>query len=104
MDDMSFDDPDQVEVQVIEDVLDAVEARLRERERCGWRLTVPRARIYAAVLQAVIASARASRHYPATLDCADILDAIFDGAEPAPSCTSARPIEDIIGRNIVHPN
>ncbi|QLY28362.1 hypothetical protein [Nocardia huaxiensis] len=101
---MPCDDPDLVEVQVIADVLETVEARLRERELCGWRLTVPRSRVYAAVLHAVIVSARASHRIPATLDRADILDAIFDGIEPTWSGSGARPVEDVIRSSTVHVN
>lgn len=101
---MPSDDHDQIELQVIEDVLDTVEARLRERERCGWRLTVPRSQIYATVLYAVIVSARAAHAFPATLDRADILDAIFDGAEPPNSGDVTRPVEDIIRSHTVHVN
>ncbi|MRH92585.1 hypothetical protein GFY24_35065 [Nocardia sp. SYP-A9097] len=101
---MPCDDRDQVERQVIVDVLDTVEAQLRERERHGWRLTVPRSRVYAIVLHAVIVSARAAHRYPATLDGADILDAIFDGAESAGSDSAGRLVEDVIGRHTVHMN
>ncbi|MBF6177646.1 hypothetical protein [Nocardia otitidiscaviarum] len=101
---MPCDDPDRIEIQVIVDVLDTVEARLRERERYGWRLTVPRSHIYAAVLHAVIVSARASHRLPATLDHADILDAIFDGTEPLNRSEAGRPVEDLIGHHIVPVN
>ncbi|WP_067565094.1 hypothetical protein [Nocardia acidivorans] len=101
---MPCDDRDQIERQVIADVLDTVEAKLRERERQGWRLTVPRSRIYAIVLHAVIVSARAARRYPATLDGADILDAIFDGAESGAPGGAKRLVEDVIGRYSVHTN
>ncbi|MFC9995567.1 hypothetical protein [Nocardia sp. NPDC127526] len=101
---MCCDDPDRIEIQVIVDVLDAVEARLREWEGWGWRLAVPRVRVYAAVLHAVIVSARASHRLPATLDRADILDVIFDGAESAGRDGSGRPIEDIIRRHTVNLN
>ncbi|UFS93281.1 hypothetical protein [Nocardia huaxiensis] len=101
---MPSDDPDHIEIQVIADVLDAVDTRLLECERRGWRLTVPRTRVYAAVLHAVILSARASHRIPATLDRADILDAIFDGTEPASRGDSGRPVEEAIARNTVHVN
>ncbi len=101
---MLCDDSDRVEIQVIEDVLDTVETRLRERERCGWQLTVSRSRIYALVLHAVITSARASHRLPATLDRAEILDAIFDGTEPSESCQGTRPVEDVIVGNTVNAN
>lgn len=101
---MPSDDRDQIELQVIVDVLDTVEARLRECERCGWRLTVPRSQIYATVLYAVIVSARATHAFPATIDRADILDAILDGAEPSNSGYVGRPVEDIISSHTVQVN
>ncbi|QLY32958.1 hypothetical protein H0264_12600 [Nocardia huaxiensis] len=99
---MPSDDPDHIEIQVIADVLDAVDTRLLECERRGWRLTVPRTRVYAAVLHAVILSARASHRIPATLDRADILDAIFDGTESPGG--AGQPVEDVITSNTVHCN
>ncbi|WP_067540886.1 hypothetical protein [Nocardia crassostreae] len=100
---MDTDERDQIEIRVIEDVLDIVEARLHERERRGWRLTSPRSRVYATVLHAVIVSARAAHRFPATLDAADILDSILDGAEPADSF-AGQPVEDIIRDHIAHMN
>lgn len=101
---MPCDDRDQIEVQVIVDVLNSVEARLRERELCGWRLTVPRTRIYAIVLHAVILSARAACTLPATLDRAAVLDTIFDCVEPPESGDGANPVEDTISRHIANAN
>ncbi|NNH73130.1 hypothetical protein HLB23_25260 [Nocardia uniformis] len=98
---MRSDDYDQIELQVIQDVLDTVEAQLRERERRGWRLTAPRSRIYAAVLYAVIVSARAAHTFPATLDRADILDEIFDGIDPFDSAAVRQPVEDAINNHTV---
>ncbi|APB00570.1 hypothetical protein [Nocardia seriolae] len=98
---MPCDDRDRIEIQVIADVLDAVDTRLRERERHGWRLTVPRSHVYALVLHAVIRSARA-HSYRGTLDAADILDAIFDGAERPVS--GGEPVEDAIRKHTVHVN
>ncbi|WP_306357618.1 MULTISPECIES: hypothetical protein [unclassified Nocardia] len=80
---MPCDDSDRIELQVIVDVLDTIDARLRAHERHGWRLTAPRTHIYAAVLHAVIRSARATHVFPPTLDRAAILDTIFDGIEPS---------------------
>ncbi|AYF73759.1 hypothetical protein D7D52_07685 [Nocardia yunnanensis] len=80
---MLCDDPDEVEVQVIQDVLAVVEARLREWEGWGWRVVVPRERVHAVVLQAVIRSVREGFGWRATLDRAGILDRILDGAEAA---------------------
>ncbi|MRH91527.1 hypothetical protein GFY24_29495 [Nocardia sp. SYP-A9097] len=101
---MPFDDRAQIELQVIQDVLDIVDARLRERELHGWRLTVPRSRIYAAVLLAVIVSARESHRIPATLDRAAILDVIFDGLEPSDSADGLHLVEDTIRSHTIHPN
>ncbi|WP_067535481.1 hypothetical protein [Nocardia crassostreae] len=101
IDDQWSEDRDQIELQVIQDVLDTVETRLRDRERCGWQLTVPRSRIYATVLLAVILSARATHVVPATLDRAAILAAIFDGAEPA---KAGRPVDDVIRDHTVSAN
>ncbi|MFE3795474.1 hypothetical protein KHQ06_21615 [Nocardia tengchongensis] len=101
---MPSDDPDQVEIQVIQDVLDAIETRLRDRERHGWRLTVPRSRVYAALLHAVIVSARESHCLPATLDRATILDTILDGVEPSNHYAVSRPIEDVLDHSTVPVN
>ena len=101
---MHSDDRDQIELQVIQDVLDTVEAQLQERERCGWRLTAPRSRIYAAVLHAVILSARATHAFPATLDRADILDTILDGAEPPDPDNAEQPVQDAIRNHTVNMN
>ncbi|WP_280359276.1 hypothetical protein [Nocardia otitidiscaviarum] len=101
---MCCDVPDRIEIQVIVDVLDTIDARLREREHLGWRLTVPRSRIYAAVLHVVIVSARASHRLPATLDHAEILDTIFDGAEPPSRSDTGRPIEDLLEYHTVQVN
>ncbi|WP_458689436.1 hypothetical protein [Nocardia tengchongensis] len=101
---MPSDDPDQVEIQVIQDVLDAIETRLRDRERHGWRLTVPRSRVYATLLHAVIVSARESHCLPATLDRAAVLDAILDGVEPSNHCAVGRPIEDVLDHSTVPVN
>ncbi|MEV6099744.1 hypothetical protein [Nocardia sp. NPDC051981] len=101
---MPCDDPDLIEIQVIQDVLDTIETRLRYRERHGWRLTVPRSRVYATVLHAVIVSARESHRLPATLDRAAILDTILDGIEPASHDAAGRPIDDVIDRHTVPVN
>ncbi|MFJ9367842.1 hypothetical protein ACIRRA_25955 [Nocardia sp. NPDC101769] len=101
---MPCDDPDLIEIQVIQDVLDTIETRLRDRERHGWRLTVPRSRVYATLLHAVIVSARESHRLPATLDRAPILDTILDGAEPSNQTAAIRPIEDVINHNTVPVN
>ncbi|MFE3189899.1 hypothetical protein ACFXHA_12890 [Nocardia sp. NPDC059240] len=95
---MPCDDLGQVELQVIQDVLEAVEARIRDMERCGWRLTVPRSRVYATVLLAVVVSAREAHRIPATLDRAEILDEILDGAEPFDTRPSRQPVEETVRR------
>ncbi|MFJ4654387.1 hypothetical protein ACIP5Y_24220 [Nocardia sp. NPDC088792] len=100
---MLSDEHDQIELQVIQDVLDTVEARLRERERRGWQLTVPRFRVYATVLLAVVVSARESHRFPLTLDGAEILDAIFDGTEPS-NPASVQPVDDAITNHTVNVN
>ncbi|MFI1919680.1 hypothetical protein [Nocardia sp. NPDC020380] len=92
----SPDDPHQIELQVIQDVLDAVESRIRELETRGWRLTVPRSRVYATVLLAVVVSAREAHRVPATLDRAMILDDILDGAEPYDRSGARLRVEDTI--------
>ncbi|MTE17489.1 hypothetical protein [Nocardia aurantiaca] len=101
---MPSDDPDAIEIQVIQDVLDTVEARLREQERCGLRLTVPRSRIFAVVLHAVISSARESYGCRATLDRAGILDAIFDGVEPTNAANATHPVDHAIRHHSVNTN
>lgn len=98
-------EPDDIELQVIQDVIDIVESRLRERERHGWRLTIPRSQVYATVLHAVLLSARAACIVPATLDRAEILDVIFDGIEPPNSLAVGRnPVEDAIRHHVVPVN
>ncbi|MGW4532248.1 hypothetical protein ACWEOI_14985 [Nocardia sp. NPDC004340] len=101
---MPCDDFDAIEIQVIQDVLDIVEARLREGERCGRRLTVPRSRVHAAMLHAVIASARESYGCRATLDRAGILDAIFDGVESTSATNAMDPVDSAIQRHMVNTN
>ncbi|GAB2550823.1 hypothetical protein GCM10027167_67190 [Nocardia heshunensis] len=99
---MPRDELGQIELQVIQDVLDAVEAQIRELERRGWRLTVPRSRVYATILLAVVVSAREAHRIPATLDRAAILDEILDGAEPFDTHPARRSIEETI-RNYTAP-
>ncbi|WP_433728802.1 hypothetical protein ACQP0C_39945 [Nocardia sp. CA-129566] len=87
-----------IEIHVIQDVIDAVETLLRQTERSGRQLTAPRSRIYATVLYAVLASAREQPFRP-TLDAADLLDSILDGAEsPHPDNTLAELIETHIAK------
>ncbi|MEU6584061.1 hypothetical protein [Nocardia sp. NPDC046763] len=89
---------------MIQDVLDIVEVRLRDHERCGWRLTVPRSQIYATILHAVIVSARESHRVPATLDRAAILDIILDGADPPDSGPTPSPVDNVIRRHTANMN
>ncbi|WP_157121127.1 hypothetical protein [Nocardia miyunensis] len=77
------DEATDVEIHVIQDVIEAVDVALRRSERCGRRLIVPRSRVYAVVLQSVIADAR-GHHHRATLDCADVLDVILEDDVPSP--------------------
>lgn len=88
-----YDDATDVEIHVIQDVIDAVEAALQKSEGYGRRLIVPRSRVYAVVLQSVVADAR-SHHLRATLDCADILDVIL--GDDAPSPDVANPVADAV--------
>lgn len=74
------DDRQQLEIQVLQDVIETIDAALRTAERQGLRLTAPRSHIYATILYAVVDSAR-QHAFRATLDGADILDSIFDGVE-----------------------
>lgn len=101
---MLCDDAGSIEIQVIQDVLDVVESRLREHERRGWHPTVPRSRIYATVLHAVIVSARETFCFPATLDRAGILDSILDGTDSLDAGRIGRPVEDAIRRHSVYAN
>ncbi|MEV6769493.1 hypothetical protein AB0N05_12790 [Nocardia sp. NPDC051030] len=74
-----------IEIRVLCDVIDAVESLLQQLEASGRTIKAPRSHIYAAVIQAVIASARASGHYgPGSLAYAPLLDAILTGADPTP--------------------
>lgn len=80
-----MDDMRDVEIRVLRDVVDAVEGRLRAHEAEGGYVLAPRAEVYAAVIYAVIASARASGHYGAgSLARAPLLDEILGGVEANP--------------------
>ncbi|MEU1204212.1 hypothetical protein [Nocardia sp. NPDC005825] len=75
----------EVEIRVLRDVIDAVEERLRAHEGGGGSVITPRAQLYAAVIYAVLASARACGHYGAgSLVHAPLLDEILGGVEPSP--------------------
>ncbi|WP_040805798.1 hypothetical protein [Nocardia concava] len=93
-----------IELQVIQDVLDTVEARIRAAEQCGLRLTVPRSRVYAAVLLAVVVSARETHRIPATLDRAPVLDEILNGAEPSGAADANQPVEQAIRSHVAPVN
>ncbi|GAB2531004.1 hypothetical protein [Nocardia heshunensis] len=101
---MSCDDADSIEIQVVQDILEVVEARLREWEGCGWWLSVPRWRVFAVVLHAVIVSARETHGCRATLDRAQVLDAIFDGVESPNGANVANPVDCVIRRHGVNAN
>ncbi|MCU1647453.1 MAG: hypothetical protein JWN03_7728 [Nocardia sp.] len=74
-----------IEIDVLREVIDAVEARLRVVEASGRSVVQPRSQIYAAVIHAVIVSARAAGHHgTGSLSSAPLLDAILDGAEADP--------------------
>ncbi|MQY18403.1 hypothetical protein NRB20_14790 [Nocardia sp. RB20] len=97
----AYDDIADVEIHVIQDVIDAVEVALRRSERCGHRLVAPRSRVYAVVLQVVIADAR-RHHLRATLDCADILDVVL-GDDAIPS-SGVNPLADAIAAHTICAN
>ncbi|MBF6072170.1 hypothetical protein [Nocardia farcinica] len=58
------------------------ERYLGRHEQSGGQVLTSRSRIYAAVVNLVITSAR-EQTFRATLDSADILDTLLDGAEDA---------------------
>ncbi len=88
------DEPTEIEIQVIQDVIETVEERLRRYEQRGGQVLTTRSRIYAVVVHAVVVSAR-ERALGATLDNADVLDYLLDGVE----CGSfaQNPSTDVIG-------
>ncbi|MBF6088405.1 hypothetical protein IU438_12910 [Nocardia cyriacigeorgica] len=68
----------EIEIAVLREVIDAVDARLDTIAR----LTVPRSKVYAAIIYAVLSSARSTGHYGAgMLANAPLLDSILSGAE-----------------------
>ncbi|MFE5285873.1 hypothetical protein ACFRAQ_13000 [Nocardia sp. NPDC056611] len=80
-----MDDMAEVEIGVLRDVIDAVEERLRAHESGGGSVIAPRAQLYAAVIYAVLASARGSGYYGAgSLARAPLLDEILAGVESNP--------------------
>ncbi|WP_433723967.1 hypothetical protein ACQP0C_25950 [Nocardia sp. CA-129566] len=71
-----------IEIRVLRDVIDAVDARLSELQSSGCEITASRSTVHARVLYAVIASARQTGHYGAgMLAKAPLLDVILTGAE-----------------------
>ncbi|MFE3442693.1 hypothetical protein ACFXNW_06665 [Nocardia sp. NPDC059180] len=67
-----------IEIDVLREVIEAVDARLDTLAN----LTVPRSKVYASVIYAVISSARDTGHYGAgMLANAPLLDSILSGAE-----------------------
>ncbi|VFA97901.1 hypothetical protein [Nocardia cyriacigeorgica] len=68
----------EIEIAVLREVIDAVDARLDTIAH----LTVPRSKVYAAIIYAVLSSARSTGHYGAgMLGNAPLLDSILSGAE-----------------------
>lgn len=79
-----MDDMRDIEIRVLREVIDAVERMLEELEAAGGAVGMPRSEVYAIVIQAVIASARADGHHGfGSLVRAPLLDAIL-GAEVEP--------------------
>ncbi len=72
----------EIEIRVLRDVIDAVDARLGELRSSGCDITASRSTVHARVIYAVIASARETGHYGAgMLARAPLLDVILTGAE-----------------------
>lgn len=70
----------ELEIGVIQEVIDAVDAQLNDAPN----LAVPRSRVYASVLYAVMVSATESGHFGAgMLSNAPLLDSILSGDEGA---------------------
>ncbi|WP_405164983.1 hypothetical protein OG203_07675 [Nocardia sp. NBC_01499] len=75
-------DLEDAELRALEDVINAVSARMLELAANGNPIKASPARVYAAVLHAVLKSARASGHFGAgSLVKASLLDSILDGVE-----------------------
>jgi hypothetical protein len=71
-----------IEIRVLRDVIDAVDARLGELQSSGHKIAASRGTVHARVLYAVIASARETGHYGVgMLVKAPLLDVILSGAE-----------------------
>ncbi|WP_280483248.1 hypothetical protein [Nocardia cyriacigeorgica] len=70
----------EIEIAVLREVIEAVDARLDTIAH----LAVPRSQVYAAIIYAVLSSARSTGHYGAgMLANAPLLDAILAGAQGA---------------------
>lgn len=68
-----------IEIDVLREVIEAVDALLRNLETAGTTIVAPRPQMYAVAIQAVIASARATGHYGAgSLSSATLLDSILE--------------------------
>ncbi|GAB4583883.1 hypothetical protein [Nocardia sp. IFM 10818] len=80
---MSTTDPARdLEIRVLTDVIEAAESLLRRLEATGSTIAVRRPEAVATLIQAVMASARATGHYdPGSLVYAPLLDAILTGAD-----------------------
>ncbi|MFI6172967.1 hypothetical protein ACIBCN_39745 [Nocardia sp. NPDC051052] len=81
-----MNDPDEItaiklEIRVLQDVINAVDTRLRALERSGVKLRAPRPLVYATVIYEVIASAAKTSCGTLRLVRAPILDSILDGVE-----------------------
>ncbi|MFI1912721.1 hypothetical protein [Nocardia sp. NPDC020380] len=80
-----MDDMRDLEIRVLREVIEAVEGMLDEVEAAGGVVGMPRSEVYAIVIQAVIASARAGGHYGfGSLVRAPLLDAILAGVDVEP--------------------
>ncbi|WP_067541096.1 hypothetical protein [Nocardia crassostreae] len=81
----SREDLKQIEIQVIQDVIDAAEVLLRQLEATGGANLAPRSQAYAIFIHAVLVSARTTGYYgPGSLAHAPLLDAILAGADATP--------------------
>lgn len=67
----------EIEIAVLREVIDAVDARLDTIPG----LTIPRSQVYAAIIYAVLSSARSTGHYGAGMLANALLDRILSGAE-----------------------
>ncbi|WP_280231976.1 hypothetical protein [Nocardia cyriacigeorgica] len=78
----------EIEIAVLREVIEAVDARLDTIAH----LAVPRSQVYAAIIYAVLSSARSTGHYGAgMLANAPLLDAILAGAHTRPQRANQKP-------------